>query len=312
MVAHAEEPWAVGVSKGKQTRAIELFKKGNELFEESKYTEALPEYEKALKLWDNPQIHYNLVRCLIDMRQPLEAWTHIEKALKYGEEGLGKRVFSEAMTVKATLEASLAELDVSSEQDDVEVTLDGTELFTGKDHKRLHLKPGSHQLSATADGFQTESKALNLPPGELTKEVIELEPEKVKIKVTKIRENYDRRWAWWIPWATAGTSVALALIGTGVYVGAHSDIQAYDAALLKQCPQGCAPSAIPASLTAQQQHAEHQGSIAIGLWSVGGAVAVAAGVMAILNRPRLVEGKPDVSVVATHDYIGVGVALTFR
>jgi tetratricopeptide (TPR) repeat protein len=304
-------PWAAGVSKSNQTRALELFKKGNGFFEETKYTDALAEYEKALKLWDHPNIQYNLTICLIQIRQPLEAWDHLEKALRFGEAPLGKRLYGEAMNYRALLESSLAQLSVKTEQDEVEVMLDGKQLKVNR-KKPLHLLAGTHQLVATLDGYQTESRALDLPAGKLTEETIELQPEVVKVKIKKVRENYERRWGWWVPWATAGSAVALALIGTGVYVAARSDMQTYDDALAKQCPMGCHPSEIPASLSAQEQHASHLSTVAIGLWSAGAAVGVVAGVMAILNRPRLAERRPDVSVVAVPGYVGVGVALSFQ
>src|ERR1041385_358969 len=79
-----ETPWAKGVSKGKQKKALEVFKEGNALFEEGKYTEALAVYEQALKVWDHPNIQFNLAVCLFNIRQPLAAWDHLDSALRFG------------------------------------------------------------------------------------------------------------------------------------------------------------------------------------------------------------------------------------
>jgi tetratricopeptide (TPR) repeat protein len=307
-----DKPWAQGVSKGKQKKALEVFKEGNALYEEGKYTEALAVYEQALKLWDHPNIQFNLAVCLFNIRQPLAAWDHLESALRFGEGPLGKRLFEEAQTYKALLESSLARLEVTNEKNDADVMLDGKQLLFRKGTKTIHLLAGPHQLVATADGMETESKALDLPAGVTSKEVIDLAPAKVKIKVEQVRVNYERRWSWWLPWTLEGSGVAVALIGTGVYLSARSDMKAYDAALRAQCSTGCKPNEIPASLGVKRTSAEAKGSIAIALWGLGGAVALGAGVMAVANRPREVEHKPQVTAVVTPDYFGVALAMPLR
>ncbi len=323
-----EKPWSEGVSKVRQTRATELFKKGNDLFSANDYTDALEQYEKALKQWDNPIIEFNAATCLTMMHRPLDAWEHIEKALKYKEAPFSDpNTYKEALRTEATLDATLAVLEVSTEQEDVLVTLDGTELFTGPHKKKLHLNPGTHSLVATAEGFETDTRSLELPAGKATRETVELEKRKVK-KVTIVKtNNYDRRWAWWVPWSVAAGSVALGLIGTAFYLPARSDMNTYDATLKKDFSTGVKQENIPPSLVEQELHAERLGQIGIGVWVGAGAVAVAAGVMAILNRPHLNEtkseksspdkppediGKPEVSVIAVPNYVGVGVTLTFR
>jgi tetratricopeptide (TPR) repeat protein len=307
-----DEAFSQGVSKARQDQAIALFEEGNKLFEEEKYPDALDQYEKAIKKWDHPKIEFNLALCYVRIKKPLDAWEHIERALQYGKDPLGAQLYSNALDQKATLEATLAELEVSSDQDDVKVMFDGKELFTGKSSAKMHVMAGTHQLVATREGYQPETKALDLPPGELTKQAIQLELEKVKVQVT--RENYERRWQWWIPWATVASGVGLALVGTGVYLAARSDMKAYDTALAAACPTGCTPGMIDAKLTAQEQHARTLSGVGVGFWVGGAAVAAAAGVMAVLNRPHLeIEGHPaDVSIVVTPQYTGASLTLTFR
>lgn len=305
-----EKPWSQGVSKADQQRATELFAAGNVLFEQSKYTEAAAQYEKALEKWDNPKIEYNLVLCLLNMRQPLDAWDHLESALEYGEDGLGKRLFDDAQSHKTTLESTLGLIDVDSQQDGVVVMLDGHELFSGKGSKEIHLLAGKHQLVATREGYETESSALDLPAGQTIKKTIALQPQKVKIR----RENYERRWAWWVPWSTAGAAVAFALVGTGVYLAARSDMHAYDAELLGACPMGCSTE-MAAKYNGDETHARLVSQVGIGFWVGGAAVAGVAGVMAYLNRPTKVvheETRPDISVTVTPSFVGASMSLTFR
>jgi hypothetical protein len=314
--ASAEKPWFQGVSKEDQKAALALFKAGNTFFEQEQYTEAIAQYEKALEKWDHPSIEYNLASCLIHMRQPLDAWDHLESALQYGAEPLGKNVFDQAQQDQLLLDSMLAQIQVQSQQDDVVVMLDGKELFTGKGSRSQRVMPGKHQLVATRQGYETDSRALDVPAGTIWKRTIELHPEKVTVK----RENYERRWPWWVPWATTGSGLALALVGTATYLVARSDMKSYDATLASDCRMGCTQQMINAlGISSEESHARHVSQVGIGFWVAGAAVAAAGGIMAFLNRPQLTgetevrpETRPDVSIIATPSYIGASLSLTFR
>ncbi|HEY1816147.1 MAG TPA: hypothetical protein VGG74_27555 [Kofleriaceae bacterium] len=312
-----EGAWSEGVSKKHQKQAFEHFDAGNQLVAQGKYTDALVEYEAAITKWDHPAIEFNMMLCLFHMRQLLDAWDHLEKSLQYGQEPLGKDIYDQAMTYRDLLDAALAQIEVSNNDDGVQVMFDGRELFTGKGSKKMHVLAGKHQLVASRAGYETESKALDLPAGQTTTEAIALQPEKVKVR----RENYERRWDWWVPWATLSSGVALALVGTGVYVDARSDIKAYDSELATKCPMGCTPQMVnQLGISNEANHATRVSQIGIGFWTVGAGVAIAAGVMAILNRPQMVTSEhnevqthaPDVSIIVTPNYVGAGVSLTFR
>src|SRR5436190_14285543 len=80
--AHADEPatpqapqapWAVGVSAEAKITAQGHLERGNALFLERKYSEALEAYRQALAAWNHPAIRFNMVRCLIFLERPVEA-----------------------------------------------------------------------------------------------------------------------------------------------------------------------------------------------------------------------------------------------
>lgn len=311
----APTPWSEGVSPENQKQALALFTDGNQYFEQAKYTEAVGEYEKALVLWDHPNIRFNLAICLINMRQPLVAWDHLKQALRFGDAPLGKKLYADAQTYLAVLEESLSELVVSTTQPDVKVMLDGKDLFVGPSSQTLHLMAGSHQLSATRKGYQTDSRALDLPAGKTTTVELALKPEQVKLKVVKKTErvNYERRWRWWVPWSFMSAGIALGLGGTGFYLWGRSTMKDYDKALADQCPVGCRPEDISPDLRAVEDRAKRRSGIGLGLWVAGGAVAVTAGVMAILNRPRkMEERKVTPTLTLSPDYVGAGVGFAFE
>lgn len=297
-------PWSQGVSDAAQQRALQLFRDGNVFFEQSKYTEAVAKYELALAAWDHPNIRFNMAICLINMRQPLVAWSHLQQALRFGEAPLGKQHHAEALTYVAVLESSLAELTVKSPQPEVRVMVDGGQVLAGTGAHTMKLLAGKHQLVASRPGYITESRALDLPAGKPVIEAIELRPELVKIR----RENYERRWAWWLPWSVAGSSVVLGLAGSGLYLSSRAQMQRYDEAFAQACPIGC--EEIPAALQDRKSSAERKSGIAIAMWSVAGGLAITGGVMAFLNRPRRLEDRTAVPMVTvSRDYVGIGISL---
>jgi tetratricopeptide (TPR) repeat protein len=302
-----ETPWSRGVSRADQKRALELFREGNSYFEQAKYTEAVAIYERALAVWDHPNIRFNMAFCLINMRQPLAAWSHLQQALRFGEAPLGERLHGEAMRAVAILEASLGQLTVKSSQPGIRVMVDGRRVLSGPGEHTMKLLAGKHQLVATRRGYVTDSRALDLPAGRPLTEAVSLEREKVRV----LRENYERRWSWWVPWSVAGSSVVLGLAGGGLYVSARSDIKDYDRALAEMCPAGCTDEQIPQSLEHKASGARQRSGVAIGLWGAAGALLVTGGVMAILNRPHRQQEVRMVmpSVTVSRDYVGVGVSL---
>ena len=296
-------PWARGVPEAAQSRALQLFQAGNVFFEQAKYTEAVAKYEIALAAWDHPNIRFNMAICLINMRQPLVAWDHLKQALRFGDAPLGKRLHTEAMTYLAVLESSLAELTVASTQPDIKVMVDGGQALTGAGEHTMKLLAGKHQLVATLPGYVTDSRALDLPAGKSVTEQIVLVPEKLKIA--------RGRWQWWTPWAVAGSSVVFGLVGGGVYLSARSEIKHYDQDLARLCPIGCTDAEIPGALKSRATSARHKSEVAIALWSGAGALAITAGVMAILNRPhKLEDHRVTPGLTVARGYVGVGISLT--
>lgn len=301
--------WSKGVPEAAQRRALQLFQDGNVFLEQAKYTEAIPKYELALAAWDHPNIRFNIAICFMNMRQPLIAWDHLQRALRFGDAPLGKRLYNEALTYQAALEASLAELKVTSTQPDVKVMVDGGQVLAGAGERTLKLLAGKHQLVASRPGYVTDSRALDLPAGRPIAERIALAPEQVKVE----RENYERRWPWWAPWVVAGSGVVLGGVGAGLYASARTDIRRYDQDLAALCPSGCAPSEIPSSLSGRERSARRKSGVAVGMLIGAGALAVSSGVMAILNRPRRVEGRgatPELTVAP--GYVGVGLTVAFH
>jgi hypothetical protein len=205
-----ERPWARGVAKEDQDRALALFKEGNQLFEESQHAEALAKYRAALAAWDHPAIRYNTAVALIHLNEPLDAFDNLERALVYGDQALGAETYAQALTYKKLLLGQLAELQVGCDEAGAEVMLDrGTRLFVGPGKASRRLVPGPHQLVARKAGFLTETRTVVLLPGKPLTERIVL--QRIRTETKPLRK---RAWFWTVlvgSVAVAATGVALAV-----------------------------------------------------------------------------------------------------
>jgi tetratricopeptide (TPR) repeat protein len=299
-------PWSKGVPEAAQTRALQLFQDGNALFEQEKYTEAVAKYEQALTAWDNPSIRFNMALCLINMRQPLVAWDHLQRALRFGNAPFDKHLYAEALKTVALLEASLAQLTVRSVQPGIKVMVDGAVALDRPGEYTTKLLPGKHQLVASRPGYITSSRALDLLAGKPALEQIALMPE-------QLVDNYERRWRWWVPWSFEVGGAVLALAATGVYLHASTEMKSHDQALALLCPTGCMDDEIPSNLKAQEASARRTSGVAIGMWVGAGTLAITGGVMAVLNRPFKIEGRAVTpSLAVSRDHVGVAISFALE
>lgn len=279
--AEPERPWAAGVSAADQQSALALFEAGNVLFTESQYAAALVRYRDALKLWDHPAIRYNAAVSLINLDQPLGALEHLEAALTHGEAPLGPENHRQALLYKKLLVAQVAELEVTCTEPNAEVMLDGETLFRAPGRASRRLLPGAHQLIARKSGFLTETRALDLPAGRLTRAEMKLQA------LSALPMRTVRRWPGWQPWAVLGGGALVGLAGAPFLASASSNFQTFDDEVARQCPTGCSEAELPPSARDARDRAEFQNGVAVTLFAVGGAGVVTGVVLLVLNQPRL-------------------------
>jgi hypothetical protein len=276
-----ERPWATGVSGADQQAALALFEAGNALFTDSQYAAALARYREALKLWDHPAIRYNAAVSLINLDQPLPALTHLEAALAHGEAPLGAENHRQALLYKKLLAAQVAELEVTCSEPNAEVMLDGETLFRGPGKAQRRLLPGAHQLIARKPGFLTETRALDLAPGRLTREELSLEA------IGAVRMRSVRNWPAWQPWAVLGGGALIGLAGVPFFVEAGNNFETFDDEVARLCPSGCTEAELPPAAKDARERAEVQNAVAVTLFVAGGATVATGVVLLVLNQPRL-------------------------
>lgn len=174
-VAHADDrPWAAGVPEAEQTAALALYQAGNDEFVQQHYTEAMAKYREALKHWDHPGVQFNLAVCLIQLDQPVEAFEHLERALRFGEAALGADKLKQGEDYRKQLLASLARIDVTCTTPNAQVTLDGQQLAACPTTRMV--APGQHQLVGRREGYSNSVRDITTTAGATTPIAIELEP----------------------------------------------------------------------------------------------------------------------------------------
>lgn len=299
----APKPWAAGVSAEDQAKALELYRQGNELFEQARYLDALAKYEVALAAWDHPSIRYNAAVCLIHLGRADEAYENLMAALRFGGEPLSPDLQRQAKTYEKLLVAQLAELEVRCKEPGAKVLLDGNPLLACPGTVARRVRPGRHQIVGEKPGYETDSRALELPAGEKTVVVLEL-------KLLGAKGRLERRWNKWLPWGVLAAGAVAGGIAIPLSLDARDDYRAWDAQFAAYCMTGCDPRTLDATQRARldELDGERKRSAAFAYTSIAiSATAIAAGfALVLLNQPRLVgatvtpevaEGRAGVSFV---------------
>jgi hypothetical protein len=299
-------PWAEGVPAEQQEAALRLFRDGNDAFGQSEYAEAARLYREALVSWDHPAIRGNLAVSLIHLDQPIEAYQHLELALRYGAAPFDETHYQQLVTNRKLLLGQIATVRVASRIDGAQVTLDGETLFAGRGESVRVVKAGSHQVVARKPGHLTFSKQFTAFPEQ---------PVDIEVVLVPLAEagGYERRWAAWKPWAIAGGGAVVVALGVVLQVDAGSNLDEFEQEVARLCPDGCPPSDLPKAVRDLETRGERENRLAVTAFLAGGATVLVGAVMVVMNQPRRVrleESGRRIGVVPIVSPEGTGVAVT--
>lgn len=285
----ASRPWAQGVSPEDQKVALELFRDGNALLKNSVFVAAAAKYREALKHWDHPAIHYNLVLALLNLDQPVEVHDHLKEAMKYGPAPLDQDKFEQARAFNNLIEKQLARVSISCEEPGARVLMDGQPLFTAPGKYEAWVRAGPHSIVATKEGFLPNQLSKSLPSGEVSQFNLKLYSE-------DDLTQYRRRWSTWVPWSVVGAGVVVGGAGALLHMQAANDFKNFDQGVT-QCG-GCFP---PSSLAGKKSQGDTFQSIAIGSYVAGGAILATGAVLLYMNRlqPYRIDTSTDVDPSAS-------------
>ena len=275
----AERPWARGVPKERQTRAIGLFREGNVALKESLFPKAAASYRDALTVWDHPAIHYNLALALVNLDQPLEVHEHLTAALKFGAAPLDDDKFQQAQRYLALIQRQLTRVKIGCAFPGASVRLDGRPLFTGPGEWEGQVRAGPHTMTASLEGYLSDERSTVLAGGDT---------QKFELRVYKSEEltEYKRAFSPVIPWATLGVGVAAIGAGVALHLSAANAFSDYDkqitACATGKATFGCFPNSDVQTLRTNACATQSGG---IALYAVGGAAVVASAVLFYVGRP---------------------------
>jgi hypothetical protein len=275
-------PWIESVSEEAQEKAQQLFAEGNDFLDNLRFANAAAKYREAIDHWAHPAIQYNLAIALIKLDQSIDAYLAINQALRYGAAPLESEQYNQALNYQQLLRKQIGEIELTSSQDGVVVTLDGKKVLTGPGTIKMFVLVGEHQVVAGKRGFQTVTRTLPIPSGKTVRMEMRLFTERELTVST-------RHWQRWKPWAVTGIGVSIGLAGGALhYWGARPNLRSFDAELEDACPLGC-PDNADISPSARLRRGMLQQKIAWGSYVAGGLVVSAGLVGLVLNLPRKVR-----------------------
>jgi hypothetical protein len=252
------------------------------------------QYRQALKYWDHPGIHYNLMLALVSVDQPVEAYESAVAALRHGYSALQPEEYERARNYKKLLRQQLAKIEVICTEPGAVVTLDGKPLFTGPDQVTRLVPPGTYQFMVSKPGHVTAIHTAELEPGETSRVELALMPLP--------RGQATRpRWAKWKPWTMVGAGAALALTGATLQWRASENAERANELFREYCPSGC-PERLPDDLVRVINRSDLQWTLATGTYVTAGAVIATGVALVVLNGPRPMD-KNELA-----DGVGVTVA----
>jgi hypothetical protein len=304
----ADRPWAAGVSADERERALALFQEGNGYFAQSEYAEAARRYREALGHWDHPAIRGNLAVALINLDAPLEAYTNLEAALRFGAAPFESNAYQQLVTHQKLLAGRVAHIEIACPAQGASVALDGAQVLACPGQAAQLVLVGPHQIVARKRGHLTFTRDLDAMPGATTSITIVLQP-------LAALDREERRWPTWRPWAIMGAGVLVGSVGLVLELDARDNMDAFEAENLRSCPDGCERADLPEAVWGQKDRAEREDRWAIGAFAVGGAALVTGAVLLWMNQPervRLDEEGKRVSVIPHAGSHGWGVSLDIR
>jgi hypothetical protein len=278
-VARADDPkWSQGVSDERKQHAKALLDAGNALFVDNNYPDALAKYKEAIASWDHPAIRFNIVRCLVQLERPIEAWDNLVLALQFGAEPLEPNVYKEALGYRKLLANQIGELEVTCDQPGAKLVVDSTALATCPAREVRRVLPGPHVIVGSLAGYLTASQTVVVVGGS---------HEVARISLVRLSDaaRVTHRWPSWIPWLLTASGAAIAGVGGLVEIKARSDQNLYERSVARDCTMtACTPDAVVAGL---HDSAISENRLGIATISLGLAAVVAGGVMVYLNRGHL-------------------------
>jgi hypothetical protein len=286
--AEPAPPWAQDVPGPDQDRANALFDEGNQLFAQQAHGPALDKYRAAIALWDHPMIRFNMAVTEIRLDRILEADQDLAQAMRFGAAPFTPALYQQALDYQNLLKGRVGAIEVSCNQVDVQILLDGKPWFACPGDHRFRVLTGEHVVVGDRPGFLTRSSRVFVPGGGVAVQRVAL----ISLDAASSLEYPRPRW---IPWTIAGGGLVVAAGGLGFYLLGKNGIEAFHNDFASVCARGCdADLSDQPVLRRNRDSAILKGQIAASLMVSGGVITAAGIVLVLVNRP--IRKLPQIEV----------------
>lgn len=164
---------AVGAAPDPKLEASRHFKLGVELAEDGQYLQAAVEFQRAYEISPSFQALYNLGQAWVGANRPVEA---VDALQRYLAEGAAKVPAARRKEVEESIRkqnARTGTIDWRVKPDNTEVRIDGRVVASSA----VRVGVGEHVISASASGYQPQSRSVTVSAGDRAQVELELEPE---------------------------------------------------------------------------------------------------------------------------------------
>ena len=151
-VAHAQQN-----DKANRAEASRHFKLGVRLYAESKYDEALIEFQRAYELSPHPSVLYNIAASHRELSRYAESIQFFERFLAEGEGKVKPDLLARARKELAEVRGRVGSVTLDVAPDGVVVSIDGRELAPEQLDEPVLLGPGRHTFTLRAPSGKVEN-----------------------------------------------------------------------------------------------------------------------------------------------------------
>lgn len=281
----SREPAAASAFRPSKDAARRLFAQGQALYAKRRYRQAIAVLVEALRHWNRREIHFNIALCYYKLRNAVSAVRH----LRAYQRGASRRERKAVPRRLRRLRRKVGVLIIESSDADAEIWING--IRRGKGNVEWVVRPGVVQVAIHRPGAATVQRRLRARAGGTT--YWDVTVNRIRVVGPNVVGRRTRlHWRWF----AVAASVAVIAAGVAVGLGAktHRLHQDFDA---------------NPTWDTRDKGLRFQALTNV-MWSMAGAAAITAAVLAYYTRWKRRE-RPD-----AHRIVPVitplGVALTGR
>lgn len=282
---HEQDPWDEHITPEQKQTAARAFQDANKDFNYGLGDQAVDKYQRAVKLWPHPSIHYNLALALLDLKRPVESEEHLKQAVAGGLKGLNNQPdkLEQANRYLKLIADQLATIEVSCDKEGARVSVDSKRVFTvvkgAANSYRHRIEIGKHTFVAEKPGFVTVVDAPFIGPGETFRIAL---PLLTADELTR----YSQRWPGTrTPWYIVGGGILAGTVAGILQWQASKNFQDFDRRVAR-----CNTDAVSAGCDANQfanlrDTGDSERTLGIVGYGLAGAAIATGALLFYLNRP---------------------------